>query len=69
MHYTIGKRKGFTVHGAHEPHFVLSINSKLNQIVVGTRDELACHMVKLRDINMFDENIWHSAGASGSFLR
>ncbi len=55
MHYTIGKRKGFTVNGAHEPHFVLSINPTLNQIVVGTRDELACHMVKLRDINMFDE--------------
>lgn len=55
MHYTIGKRKGFAVHGAHEPHFVLSINPKLNQIVVGTRDELACNEVNLRDINMFDE--------------
>ncbi|MDP1783817.1 MAG: tRNA 2-thiouridine(34) synthase MnmA, partial [Sulfuricurvum sp.] len=25
MHYTIGKRKGFTVRGAHDPHFVVEI--------------------------------------------
>ena len=34
MHYTIGKRKGFTVKGAHDPHYVLSINAKKNQITV-----------------------------------
>jgi len=53
MHYTIGKRKGFTVHGAHEPHFVLSINAKENQIVVGKKEELACNSVVLENLNMF----------------
>ena len=55
MHYTIGKRKGFTVHGAHEPHFVLSINPEKNQIVVGKKEDLACYNVKLNNLNMFDD--------------
>jgi len=55
MHYTIGKRKGFTVHGAHEPHFVLSINPQKNQIVVGKKEELACNRVVLENLNMFNE--------------
>jgi len=54
MHYTIGKRKGFTVHGAHDPHFVLSINPKKNQIVVGKKEELACYDVVLNNLNMFN---------------
>jgi len=53
MHYTIGKRKGFTVHGAHDPHFVLSINPEKNQIVVGKREDLACYSVVLDNLNMF----------------
>jgi tRNA-specific 2-thiouridylase len=55
MHYTIGKRKGFTVKGAHEPHYVLSINSEQNQIVVGKKNELACNNVVLNNLNMFDD--------------
>ena len=55
MHYTIGKRKGFTVHGAHEPHFVLEIKPETNQIVVGKREELECWSVNLGRVNMFDD--------------
>ena len=55
MHYTIGKRKGFTVKGAHEPHYVLSIDAKKNQIVVGKKDELACNSVVLDNLNMFND--------------
>jgi len=55
MHYTIGKRKGFTVKGAHEPHYVLSIDAKKNQIVVGKKEELACNKVVLNNLNMFSE--------------
>ena len=53
MHYTIGKRRGFTVDGAHDPHFVLSINPKENQIVVGKRDELEAYKFNLKKINLF----------------
>jgi len=54
MHYTIGKRKGFNVHGAHDPHFVVEIRPETNQIVVGTREDLECRRVELERVNMFD---------------
>jgi len=55
MHYTIGKRKGFTVHGAHDPHFVIEIRPETNQIVVGPREALECRRVELERVNMFDD--------------
>ncbi|NEW59862.1 tRNA 2-thiouridine(34) synthase MnmA [Sulfurovum sp. bin170] len=55
MHYTIGKRRGFTVDGAHDPHFVLSINPKSNQIVVGKRDELAKDSFAIKKMNFFED--------------
>ncbi len=55
MHYTIGKRKGFTVKGAHDPHYVVEIDPIANKIVVGQKEDLACLKVDLRDINMFDD--------------
>jgi tRNA-specific 2-thiouridylase len=55
MHYTIGKRKGFTVKGAHDPHYVLEIKPETNQIVVGKKEALACREVRIGNINMFDE--------------
>lgn len=55
MHYTIGKRRGFTVDGAHEPHFVTKIIPEKNQIVVGKRDELACNRVVLENLNFFND--------------
>ncbi len=54
MHYTIGKRKGFTVRGAHDPHFVVEIRPETNQIVVGKREDLECRRVELENVNMFD---------------
>jgi tRNA-specific 2-thiouridylase len=53
MHYTIGKRRGFTVDGAHDPHFVLAIKPEQNQIVVGKRDELEEHGFEIKKINLF----------------
>ena len=55
MHYTIGKRKGFTVNGAHDPHFVVEIRPATNEIVVGKKEALECHKVVLENINMFDD--------------
>lgn len=53
MHYTIGKRRGFEVKGAHEPHFVLKIKPKSNEIIVGTKDELKVDKFELERINLF----------------
>ena len=55
MHYTIGKRKGFTVKGAHDPHYVMSIDAKNNQITVGKKEELACSRVVLENLNMYND--------------
>lgn len=46
MHYTIGKRKGFSVFGASMPHYVKAIDSTNNEIIVGTKEELATYEVK-----------------------
>ncbi len=53
MHYTIGKRRGFTVNGAHEPHFVLNIKPQSNQIVVGTKEKLEAYAFEVKQINLF----------------
>jgi tRNA-specific 2-thiouridylase len=56
MHYTVGKRKGFYVHGAHEPHFVISQDKKNNTITVGKKDELFVNEVEINNLNMFIQN-------------
>ena len=55
MHYTIGKRRGFFVNGAHDPHFVLEIKPETNEIVVGTKEKLEENKFKLKQINLFEE--------------
>ncbi len=53
MHYTVGKRKGFYVHGAHEPHYVISQDKENNTITVGKKDQLAIYDVVIDNLNMF----------------
>jgi tRNA-specific 2-thiouridylase len=55
MHYTIGKRRGFFVDGAHDPHFVLDIKPETNQIVVGTKEKLEEHEFEVKQINLFKD--------------
>lgn len=55
MHYTIGKRRGFFVNGAHDPHFVLDIKPESNQIVVGTKEKLEAHAFHVKQINLFKD--------------
>lgn len=57
IHYTIGKRRGFSVNGAHKPHYVIDIIPHKNQIVVGEKEKLECNSVILENINMFIDNI------------
>lgn len=56
-HYTIGKRRGFTVHGAHVPHFVTKLNPKDNTIVVGKKEDLEVNEVIANNLNMYIEDI------------
>ncbi len=52
-HYTIGKRRGFYVHGAQEPHFVKELNAKTNTLVVGPKSSLEVNEVKANNLNMY----------------
>lgn len=52
-HYTIGKRRGFTVKGAQVPHFVTKLNPKDNTIVVGKKEALEVNEVVGNNLNMF----------------
>ena len=53
LHYTIGKRRGFYVHGAHEPHFVVDMDKETNSITVGKKEELSITEVICDQLNMF----------------
>lgn len=53
MHYTIGKRRGFRIDGAHDPHFVLKIDAKNNEIVVGKKEELETYEFSTINFNNF----------------
>ncbi len=55
MHYTIGKRRGFFVNGAHDPHFVLDIDAKNNTLVVGKKESLAKKEIVISNINLFED--------------
>ena len=57
MHYTIGKRKGFTVRGAHDAHYVTEINPKTNEITVGLKEDLNVKEFTIKDINMFVDDL------------
>ena len=70
MHYTIGKRRGFEVRGAHEPHFVLKIKPESNQIVVGSKDELKVSEFELDKINLLaDEGYLRNLGVGDFGLK
>ncbi len=53
MHYTIGKRRGFSVKGALTPHYVLAINPITNEIIVGSKEELNIDSFEVHGLNMF----------------
>ncbi len=54
-HYTIGKRRGFSVKGALTPNYVLSIDAKNNSIIVGEKEQLRVDSFIIKDINIFIE--------------
>ena len=49
--FTIGQRKGIKI-ASSEPYFVIKIDTKNNQVIVGSRDDLLVRYIFLRDINL-----------------
>lgn len=52
IHYTIGQRKGLNIGGLPEPYFVVDIDVKKNQVVLGPRSVLSCVDVSATDLNL-----------------
>ncbi len=59
--YTIGQRRGLGL-DTHERRFVVDLDATSNTVVVGTRDDLACHWMDL------DEVTWTGEDARGRGL-
>jgi tRNA-specific 2-thiouridylase len=61
VHYTIGQRKGIGigggVNGDNSPFYVISINAKDNQVIVGPKEALARNIIKIKDGNWLKGNI------------
>ncbi|MCO6458777.1 MAG: tRNA 2-thiouridine(34) synthase MnmA [Pirellulaceae bacterium] len=55
--FTVGQRKGLGV-ALGEPHFVVRIDARTRQVVVGTRDSLACQELTAADCNWLVEPGW-----------
>ena len=49
--YTIGQRKGLEIALGY-PAFVLDINPETNTVILGEKDELIKHSMKVRDVNL-----------------
>ena len=50
VHYTIGQRKGLGI-AAGEPLYVVKLEHRTGRVIVGPREALKTHTVRLRDVN------------------
>jgi tRNA-specific 2-thiouridylase len=56
MHYTVGKRKGFTIQNKQPnsvPQYVTNIDAKSNTVTVAPKEEVYEKYFEARDLNMF----------------
>ena len=73
VNFTIGQRKGIKVSDK-EPLYVLKIDSKKNEIIVGPKEQLGKKKINLKEINFlsdkkrFDKNIYVKVRSTGKLL-
>ena len=74
INFTIGQRKGIKVSDK-DPLYVLQINSKKNEIIVGPRDKLGKKIINLENLNLlvdkneFDKDIFVKVRSTGKLLQ
>jgi len=54
IHYTVGQRRGLGI-ASGTPLYVVRLDARTSQVVVGPREALATHTVRLRDVNWLGE--------------
>ena len=74
VNFTIGQRKGIKV-SAKDPLYVIDINSKKNEIIVGNKNDLLKKEIILKDVNFltekdtFNEEIYVKVRSTGKLLK
>ena len=74
VNFTIGQRKGIRI-AAEKPLYVININSKKNEIIVGEKKELIKNKINLKNLNLlaqkkqFDENIFVKVRSTGKLIK
>ena len=74
INYTIGQRKGIKI-SSKEPLYVIDINAKKNQIIVGSHENLNINKIYLRDLNLlsnienFEKEILIKVRSTGKLLK
>lgn len=56
IHYTIGQRKGLGIGGAGDPLYVVRLNEKTKEVVVGPKAHLAQQEVNVQKVNWLGED-------------
>jgi tRNA-specific 2-thiouridylase len=55
IHFTVGQRKGLGLAGNEEPLFVLRLDARTRQVVVGPREHLRTRKIKLAHVNWLSD--------------
>jgi tRNA-specific 2-thiouridylase len=64
INYTIGQRKGIGV-AAPDPLYVIRLDAARQEVVVGPRDALRAHRLKLRDVNWLGDEPFEAEAGGG----
>jgi tRNA-specific 2-thiouridylase len=64
VHYTVGQRRGIKI-PASEPLYVVRLDAKKNEVVVGPRAALTTTGLVLRDVNWLGERPFNESAAEG----
>jgi len=74
INFTIGQRKGIKI-AAKEPLYVIDINPDLNEIIIGTKNDLIKKKITLRDVNLlcdkkvFENEVFTKVRSTGKLLK
>ena len=76
INFTIGQRKGIGI-ASKDPFYVLDINSKKNEVIIGEKKHLDVKKIYLRDLNLLDDlnlksnddNLFIKVRSTGKLLR
>ena len=74
INFTIGQRKGIKVSDK-DPLYVLKINAKKNEIIVGPRENLGKKLILLENLNLlvdksdFEKNVFVKVRSTGKLLK